>query len=161
MAAKSHSTSECITYGTSAWGLPKTFGGFFRKIWHYTEFWYLSAGNLQLHMLFRSDTRNNFISEKAVGHWHCCPGSGGGVTIPVGVPDHGDVALRDAVSGHGGMGLDLGSGGVFSNLNDPVIQRYLHYSKRKINSWLPHSDICLQRGGRETMHSHKNSRRTQ
>lgn len=31
MAAKSHSTSECITYGTSAWGLPKTFGGFLGK----------------------------------------------------------------------------------------------------------------------------------
>ena len=37
--------------------------------------------------------------------------------------NHGDVALRDMVSGHGGdgMGLDLGVLEVFSNLNDSVI----------------------------------------
>lgn len=31
MAAKSHSTSDCITYDTSARRLPKTFGGFLGK----------------------------------------------------------------------------------------------------------------------------------
>ena len=37
--------------------------------------------------------------------------------------NHGDVALRDMVSGHGGdgMGLDLGVLEIFSNLNDSVI----------------------------------------
>ena len=37
--------------------------------------------------------------------------------------NHGDVALRDVVSGHGGggMGLDLGILEVFSNINDSVI----------------------------------------
>ena len=38
--------------------------------------------------------------------WHSCPGSGG-VTVPGGVQSHGDVALRDVVSGHGGGGLGL------------------------------------------------------
>ena len=37
--------------------------------------------------------------------------------------NHGDVALRDMVSGHGGngMGLDYGVLEIFSNLNDSVI----------------------------------------
>jgi len=33
----------------------------------------------------RSDIRRHFSSEKAVGHWHCCLGSGG-VTILGGAP---------------------------------------------------------------------------
>lgn len=57
-------------------------------------------------MLFRLDIRNDSISERAVRHWHCCPGSG--VTFPGGVTDYGGVALRDVATGHGGMGLDLG-----------------------------------------------------
>mgnify|MGYP001859334932 CR=1 FL=1 len=37
--------------------------------------------------------------------------------------NHGDVALRDVVSGHGGggLGLDLGILEVFSNFNDSLI----------------------------------------
>ena len=46
----------------------------------------------------------------------------GGVreTVPGGVPEHGDVALRDMVRGHGrdGLGLDEMILMVFSNLND-------------------------------------------
>jgi len=38
--------------------------------------------------------------------WHSCPGSSG-VTIPGGVENCGDVALRDVGSGHGGDGLQL------------------------------------------------------
>ena len=34
-----------------------------------------------------------------------CPGSGG-VTIPGGAPNHGDVALGDKVSGHSGAVWD-------------------------------------------------------
>ena len=59
---------------------------------------------------------------RVVMQWHSCPGSGG-VTIPGGVQSHGDVALRDVVSGHGGggLGLDLGTLVVFSNLNNSMI----------------------------------------
>jgi len=68
------------------------------------------------------DIRKHFFSEREVMQWHSCPGSGG-VTIPGGVQSHGDVALRDVVSGHGGggLGLDLGTLVVFSNLNNSMI----------------------------------------
>jgi len=35
--------------------------------------------------------------------------------------NHGDVALRDVGSGHGGLGLELGISERFSNLNDSVV----------------------------------------
>ena len=41
---------------------------------------------------------------------------GWGVTIPGVFKELGDVALRDAVGGHGGVGLDLGILEVFLNL---------------------------------------------
>ena len=52
--------------------------------------------------------RKKLFSKRAVRHCHCCPG-GGGVTSFGGVPDCGDVALGDMVSGHGGMGWTWGS----------------------------------------------------
>ena len=47
----------------------------------------------------------------------------GGVTIPGGVQECRNVALRDVVSGHGGDGLVVGQmiTVVFSNLNDSMI----------------------------------------
>ena len=47
--------------------------------------------------------RNNFFSLSVVRLWHSCPESGG---VPGDVQNCGDVALRDAISGHGGMGWD-------------------------------------------------------
>ena len=41
-----------------------------------------------------------------------------GVTIPGGVQNRGDVALRDVGSGHGGLGLGILE--VFSNLGDSM-----------------------------------------
>ena len=38
---------------------------------------------------------------------------GGGVTDPGGVPEHGDVALRDVVNVHGGNGSMLGLNDLF------------------------------------------------
>ena len=46
-----------------------------------------------------------------------------GVTIPGGVQNHGDVALRDVGQWARWGGLGLGILEVFSNLNDPVILR--------------------------------------
>jgi len=48
---------------------------------------------------------------------------GGGVTIPGGVQECRNVALRDVVSGHGGDGLVVGQmiTVVCSNLNDYMI----------------------------------------
>ena len=52
--------------------------------------------------------------------WHSWPGSLG-VSVPGGVQNHGDVALRDVCSRHGGGGLGLGIWEGFSNLCDSVI----------------------------------------
>ena len=48
---------------------------------------------------------------------------GGGITIPGGVTEPGDVAMRDTISGHGGGGLslDLMVLDVSSNLNDTMV----------------------------------------
>jgi len=48
------------------------------------------------HGRVRLNVRNHFFSERVVRHWHSCPGSSE-VTIPGGVQDKGDVALRDMV----------------------------------------------------------------
>jgi len=37
-------------------------------------------------------------------NWHKLPRDVGGITVPGGVQNRGDVALRDVVSGHGGVG---------------------------------------------------------
>jgi len=55
-------------------------------------------------------------------HWHRLPtGLVGLLSLEV-FQSHGDVALRDAVSGHGagGLGLGLGILEVFSNLGDSM-----------------------------------------
>ena len=61
--------------------------------------------------------------QRVVMQWHSCPGSGRGVTIPGGVQNHGDVALRDVGQWARWGGLGLGILEVFSNLNDPEILR--------------------------------------
>ena len=42
-------------------------------------------------------------------HWHGCPGVVGSPSLEV-FQSHGDVALRDVGSGHGGGGLMVGPG---------------------------------------------------
>ena len=44
-----------------------------------------------------------FLLQRAVRQWHSCPGSGGSPSLGVS-QSHGDVALRDVGSGHGGLG---------------------------------------------------------
>ena len=71
---------------------------------------------------FRLDVRNHFFFKRVVLQLHSCPGSGG-VTVPGGVPELWDVALRDVGSGHGGVGweLHLEISVLFSNLNGSTI----------------------------------------
>jgi len=57
---------------------------------------------------FRVDRRKQLFAETVAMQWLSSPG-GGGVTIPGGVQDHGDGALRDVVMGMvGWVGVLLG-----------------------------------------------------
>ena len=47
--------------------------------------------------------------------------------------NHGDVALRDVGSGHGGGGLGLGILEVFSNLSDSVFPQFYEQVKAKFS----------------------------
>ena len=63
------------------------------------------------------------LNEKEVMHWHRLPRK---VVEPSSLEvfkNHGDVALRDMVNGHGvdELGLDLMFLEVFSNLNDSMV----------------------------------------
>ena len=59
---------------------------------------------------FRLDIRKNVLSEIAERHWHKLPRELG-ESLSLGVSNkHGDVALKDMVSGHGGDGLMVGLG---------------------------------------------------
>ena len=48
-----------------------------------------------------------FFSKRMVLQWHSCPGGGESPSLEV-FQDCGDVAVRDVVSGHGGVGLMVG-----------------------------------------------------
>jgi len=50
------------------------------------------------------DIRENFISQGAVRHWKRMPREVGESPSLEVLQKHGDVALRDVASGHGGMG---------------------------------------------------------
>ena len=52
----------------------------------------------------RLDIRENFISQGAVRHWKRMPREVGESPSLEVLQKHGDVALRDVASGHGGMG---------------------------------------------------------
>lgn len=70
---------------------------------------------------FRLDIRNYFFSTggDAVAQLHRAVGDSPSSLEVFQSP--GDVAPGDAAGGHGGMGLDMGILGLFSNLSDSVI----------------------------------------
>lgn len=64
----------------------------------------VQRGNgLKLHRGKLRMATGKLFSNRAVGHWHSCLGKDR-VIIPGGVKNHGDVAPRDAVSGHRWVG---------------------------------------------------------
>ena len=68
------------------------------------------------------DIRKHFLSERVVWQWHRLHGEVvESLSLEV-LKKHGDAALRDVVSGHGGDGLAFGCYdlAVFFNFNDSV-----------------------------------------
>ena len=57
---------------------------------------------------FRLVVRKHFFCVSLVLQWHSCPGRGGESLTLEASQSRGDVALRAVVSGHYGLGLDLG-----------------------------------------------------
>ena len=51
--------------------------------------------------MLRLDLRKSFFSERVVMHWHRKVEESPSLEV---FKNHGDVALRDVVSGHGGRG---------------------------------------------------------
>ena len=81
------------------------------------------------------DIRNNFFSERVVMHWHRLPRELMG-SLSLEVPkNHGDVALRDVVSGHGGGGQEM---------NLVVLEISPAALAQRLNAWLHpgHKQLC-------------------
>ena len=65
----------------------------------------MKGDGLKLHQRrFGLDIKNNFFSERVIMHWHRLPREVTESPSMEAFKNHGDVALRDVVSGHGGMG---------------------------------------------------------
>ena len=64
----------------------------------------MRGGSLKFHQgRFGSDVWNNSFSERVVKYWHKLPREVVESLSMKVLKNHGDVALRDVVSGHGGM----------------------------------------------------------
>ena len=64
-------------------------------------------------VLFRLDIRRNLSSKTVMMHWPRLPGEVVGSSPLEVFQNHGDVALGNVVSGHGGGGSMVGFGGFF------------------------------------------------
>ena len=69
------------------------------------------------------DFRRNYLSERAVRQWHRPPREVVGSPSLQVFKKHGDVSVRETVSGHGGDGLMVGLVivEVFSNLSNSMV----------------------------------------
>lgn len=56
------------------------------------------------HAMLCLDIGKNFFSRRVVMHWHRLLRDAVGSPSMEGFENHGDVALGDVISGHGGMG---------------------------------------------------------
>ena len=72
---------------------------------------------------FRLNIKKYFFSGRAVRQWHRLPREMVESPFLEMFKNHGDVALRDMVSGHGGGGFTVGHDdfGGLSNLNNSMI----------------------------------------
>ena len=75
----------------------------------------MKDNGLKLHQgRFRLDIRKNFFSKRVARHWHRLPREVMESPSREAFKKHGDVALRDVVSEHGGDGLTVGLGDLSS-----------------------------------------------